>query len=69
VPIEELQSRGILVDRDEDGYLLQIFHSRSATGRGVLRVHRAARLARLRHRQFQALFEAIERRAAKRGNF
>src|SRR3954463_12111819 len=25
VPIEELQSRGILVDRDEDGYLLQIF--------------------------------------------
>ncbi|HJP88629.1 MAG TPA: 4-hydroxyphenylpyruvate dioxygenase, partial [Candidatus Limnocylindrales bacterium] len=25
VPIEELQRRGILVDRDEDGYLLQIF--------------------------------------------
>src|SRR5690606_16715484 len=25
VPIEELQARGILVDRDEDGYLLQIF--------------------------------------------
>ncbi|MDQ4109757.1 MAG: 4-hydroxyphenylpyruvate dioxygenase, partial [Actinomycetota bacterium] len=25
VPIEELQKRGILVDRDEDGYLLQIF--------------------------------------------
>ena len=25
VPIEELRSRGILVDRDEDGYLLQIF--------------------------------------------
>jgi 4-hydroxyphenylpyruvate dioxygenase len=24
-PIEELQARGILVDRDEDGYLLQIF--------------------------------------------
>ncbi|HEX5204602.1 MAG TPA: 4-hydroxyphenylpyruvate dioxygenase, partial [Actinoplanes sp.] len=24
-PIEELQQRGILVDRDEDGYLLQIF--------------------------------------------
>src|SRR5206468_3187222 len=24
-PIEELQRRGILVDRDEDGYLLQIF--------------------------------------------
>jgi hypothetical protein len=25
VPIEELQKREILVDRDEDGYLLQIF--------------------------------------------
>ncbi len=25
VPIGELQRRGILVDRDEDGYLLQIF--------------------------------------------
>ena len=25
VPIEELQKRRILVDRDEDGYLLQIF--------------------------------------------
>ena len=25
MPIEELQRRGILVDRDEDGYLLQIF--------------------------------------------
>ena len=25
MPIEELQARKILVDRDEDGYLLQIF--------------------------------------------
>src|SRR5690606_41062427 len=25
VPIEELKTRGLLVDRDEDGYLLQIF--------------------------------------------
>ena len=25
VPVEELQKRKILVDRDEDGYLLQIF--------------------------------------------
>jgi 4-hydroxyphenylpyruvate dioxygenase len=32
-PIEELQQRGILVDRDEDGYLLQIFTKPSATGR------------------------------------
>jgi len=27
VPIEELQKRAILVDRDEDGYLLQVFTS------------------------------------------
>ena len=33
VPIEELQKRSILVDRDEDGYLLQIFTRPSGTGR------------------------------------
>ena len=33
VPIEELQERGILVDRDEDGYLLQIFTKPVRTGR------------------------------------
>ena len=33
VPIEELQKRGILVDRDEDGYLLQIFTKPVGTGR------------------------------------
>jgi 4-hydroxyphenylpyruvate dioxygenase len=70
VPIEELQSRGILVDRDEDGYLLQIFtkpigdrptvffefierHGSMGFGKG----------------NFQALFEAIEREQARRGNF
>ena len=41
-------------------------------GRGppdaLLRDHRAARLARLRRGNFKALFEAIEREQAKRGN-
>ena len=52
VPIEELQRRGILVDRDEDGYLLQIFTKPIGDRPDrVLRVHRAARLARLRQGQ------------------
>jgi 4-hydroxyphenylpyruvate dioxygenase len=32
VPVEELQRRHVLVDRDEDGYLLRSSPSRSATG-------------------------------------
>ena len=64
VPIEDLQQRGILVDRDEDGYLLQIF---TATDRrpahGVLRDHRAARLARLRQGQLQGAVPGHRARA------
>jgi len=64
-----LRARGVLVDRDEDGYLLQIFtkplgdrptvffelierHGSSGFGKG----------------NFRALFEAIEREQALRGN-
>ena len=52
VPIEELQSRGILVDRDEDGYLLQIF-TKPVGDRpdGVLRADRAAWFAGVREGQ------------------
>jgi len=39
--IEELQAEASWVDRDEDGYLLQIFTSRRRPTHGVLRVHRA----------------------------
>ena len=64
VPIEELQSRGILVDRDEDGYLLQIF-TKPLGDRpdGVLRADRAARLTRLRQGQLQGAVPGHRARA------
>ncbi len=52
--IDELADLGILVDRDDEGYMLQIFTKpveRSADA--VLRDHRAARLAQLRQGQLQ----------------
>jgi 4-hydroxyphenylpyruvate dioxygenase len=69
VSTSELRRRGILVDRDEDGYLLQIFTTplldrptmfielierNGATGFGT--------------GNFKALFEAVEREPARRGN-
>ena len=59
-----------MADRDEEGYLLQIFTQIGAGPPDVLlRDHRAPRLARLRRSgNFKALFEAIEREQALRGN-
>ena len=70
VPIEELQKRGILVDRDEDGYLLQIFTKPlGGPADGLLRAHRAARLARLRQGQLQGPVRGDRARAGqRRGN-
>ena len=70
VPIEELQSRGILVDRDEDGYLLQIF-TKPIGDRPTVFFELIERHGSLGFGKgnFQALFEAIEREQAKRGNF
>ncbi|MEH3068727.1 MAG: 4-hydroxyphenylpyruvate dioxygenase [Aeromicrobium erythreum] len=70
VPIEELQSRGILVDRDEDGYLLQIF-TKPVGDRPTVFFELIERHGSLGFGKgnFQALFEAIEREQAKRGNF
>ena len=52
VPTGELKARGILVDRDEDGYLLQIFTKPVGDRPTVFyRVHRAARVAGLRQGQ------------------
>jgi 4-hydroxyphenylpyruvate dioxygenase len=70
VPIEELQSRGILVDRDEDGYLLQIF-TKPLGDRPTVFFELIERHGSLGFGKgnFQALFEAIEREQAKRGNF
>ena len=69
VPIEELQSRGILVDRDEDGYLLQIF-TQPITDRPTVFFELIERHGSLGFGKgnFQALFQAIEREQARRGN-
>jgi 4-hydroxyphenylpyruvate dioxygenase len=70
VPIEELQRRGILVDRDEDGYLLQIF-TRPVGDRPTVFFELIERHGSLGFGKgnFKALFEAIEREQARRGNF
>jgi 4-hydroxyphenylpyruvate dioxygenase len=70
VPIEELACRGILVDRDEDGYLLQIF-TKPIGDRPTVFFEFIERHGSLGFGKgnFRALFEAIEREQAKRGNF
>jgi 4-hydroxyphenylpyruvate dioxygenase len=69
VPIEELASRGILVDRDEDGYLLQIFTrpigDRPTVFFEVIERHGSLGFGK---GNFKALFEAIEREQERRGN-
>jgi 4-hydroxyphenylpyruvate dioxygenase len=69
VPIEELQSRGILVDRDEDGYLLQIF-TKPLGDRPTVFFELIERHGSLGFGKgnFKALFEAIEREQERRGN-
>ncbi len=70
VPIEELQRRGILVDRDEDGYLLQIF-TKPIGDRPTVFFELIERHGSLGFGKgnFKALFEAIEREQERRGNF
>ncbi|MGW4378318.1 4-hydroxyphenylpyruvate dioxygenase [Kitasatospora sp. NPDC004531] len=69
VPIEELKSRGILVDRDEDGYLLQIF-TKPIGDRPTVFYEFIERHGSLGFGKgnFKALFEAIEREQDQRGN-
>jgi 4-hydroxyphenylpyruvate dioxygenase len=69
VPIEDLQKRGILVDRDEDGYLLQIF-TRPIGDRPTVFFEMIERHGSLGFGKgnFKALFEAIEREQERRGN-
>ncbi len=69
VSVEELQRRGILVDRDEDGYLLQIF-TRPLTDRPTVFFELIERHGSLGFGKgnFKALFEAIEREQSSRGN-
>jgi 4-hydroxyphenylpyruvate dioxygenase len=69
VPIEDLKSRGILVDRDEDGYLLQIFTKpigdRPTVFYELIERHGSLGFGK---GNFKALFEAIEREQERRGN-
>jgi 4-hydroxyphenylpyruvate dioxygenase len=69
VPVAELQRRGILVDRDEDGYLLQIF-TKPLGDRPTVFFELIERHGSLGFGKgnFKALFESIEREQEKRGN-
>ena len=69
VPVEELRKRRILVDRDEDGYLLQIF-TRPLGDRPTIFFELIERHGSLGFGKgnFKALFQSIEREQAARGN-
>ena len=69
VPVETLRELRILVDRDEDGYLLQIF-TKPLQDRPTVFFEMIERHGSLGFGKgnFKALFEAIEREQAKRGN-
>jgi 4-hydroxyphenylpyruvate dioxygenase len=68
-PLDKLQELGILVDRDPDGYLLQIF-SKPVQDRPTLFYEIIERKGARSFGKgnFKALFEAIEREQASRGN-
>ena len=68
-PIDEIQRLGILVDRDQDGYLLQIF-SRPVQDRPTLFFELIQRKGSrgFGKGNFKALFEALELEQARRGN-
>ena len=68
-PIERLRELGILVDRDDEGYMLQIF-SRPVEDRPTLFYEIIQRKGSRSFGKgnFKALFEAIEREQALRGN-
>ena len=69
VPLEQLRELSILADRDEDGYLLQIFtkpvHDRPTVFFELIERHGSLGFGK---GNFKALFEAIEREQDLRGN-
>ncbi|HEX6443770.1 MAG TPA: 4-hydroxyphenylpyruvate dioxygenase [Streptosporangiales bacterium] len=69
VPLDTLRELGILADRDEDGYLLQIFtapvQDRPTVFFELIERHGSMGFGK---GNFKALFEAIEREQARRGN-
>jgi 4-hydroxyphenylpyruvate dioxygenase len=68
-PIDQLEELGILVDRDDEGYMLQIF-TRPVEDRPTLfyEVIQRKGSRSFGKGNFKALFEAIEREQASRGN-
>lgn len=68
-PVEELEKLGILVDRDDEGYMLQIF-TRPVEDRPTLFYEIIQRKGSRSFGKgnFKALFEAIEREQQARGN-
>jgi 4-hydroxyphenylpyruvate dioxygenase len=68
-PVDELEKLGILVDRDDEGYMLQIF-TRPVEDRPTLFYEIIQRKGSRSFGKgnFKALFEAIEREQAERGN-
>ena len=68
-PIEELERLGILVDRDDEGYMLQIFtqpvEDRPTVFYEIIQRKGSRSFGK---GNFKALFEAIEREQASRGN-
>ncbi|MDJ1133221.1 4-hydroxyphenylpyruvate dioxygenase [Streptomyces iconiensis] len=69
VPLDELRELKILADRDEDGYLLQIF-TKPVQDRPTVFFEMIERHGSLGFGKgnFKALFEAIEREQDRRGN-
>jgi 4-hydroxyphenylpyruvate dioxygenase len=69
VPLADLRELKLLVDRDEDGYLLQIFtkpvQDRPTVFFELIERHGSQGFGK---GNFKALFEAIEREQARRGN-
>jgi 4-hydroxyphenylpyruvate dioxygenase len=67
--IEPLERLGILVDRDDEGYLLQIF-TKPVEDRPTLfyEIIQRKGAKSFGKGNFKALFEAIEREQAERGN-
>lgn len=68
-PVDELKKLGVLVDRDDEGYLLQIF-TKPVEDRPTLFFEIIQRKGSRSFGKgnFKALFESIEREQAERGN-
>jgi 4-hydroxyphenylpyruvate dioxygenase len=68
-PVDELEHLGILVDRDNEGYMLQIF-TRPVEDRPTVFFEIIQRKGSRSFGKgnFKALFEAIEREQESRGN-